>query len=137
MIDILHILKSKSLDTSKKFKPTGIFERIDNLLKFYSRKDLIVVRTIIEKFEINIYFPKTKHQTMILGNKPLVFISDNAFWFNLPEKLYDQIYDFVPHKKFVLTLEILAMVAINSDYKNYRSYRNEINGNEINGFDLN
>jgi len=120
MIDLLHILKSKSLDTSKKFKPFGIFERIDDPLKFYSREDLKVVRTIIEKFKIDIYFPKTKHQTMTLGNKTMVFVSDNSFWFNLPEKLYDQIYDFVPHKKFVSILEILAMVAITSDFTNYR-----------------
>lgn len=119
--DILHVLKSKFPSTSKNFGPDGIFNRVENTLKYYEREDLKLLQTVLDTIDFKIYLPKTEEELFQFGEEDTVlFITESAFWFNIPAKIHDQIWDFVPHNKFSIIIELLAISTIALNFNEHR-----------------
>lgn len=129
---ILHVLKSKFPSTSKNFGPDGIFNRVKDTLKYYDIEDIQLLRTLLDTMKFKIYLPKTQEDLENFGEEDtVIFVAHGAFWFNIPTKIHDQIWDSVPHNKFSIIIELLAISTISVDFKNYSFEK------RFGGFDLN
>lgn len=117
---ILHVLKSKFPSTSKNFGPDGIFNRVNDTLKYYDIEDIQLLKSLLNTIEFKIYILKTQEAFDNSGEEDtVIFVAHGACWFNIPTKIYDQIWDSVPHNKFTIIIELLAISTISVDFKNY------------------